>query len=36
MRIFLIAGMSIGVTGTFLGFLLGVLFCANIEISNRA
>ena len=31
MRVFLIAGMSIGVTGTFLGFLLGVLFCANIE-----
>ncbi|HWY60646.1 MAG TPA: lipoprotein-releasing ABC transporter permease subunit [Rhizomicrobium sp.] len=31
MRVFLIAGMSIGVTGTFLGFLLGVLFCANID-----
>jgi lipoprotein-releasing system permease protein len=31
MRVFLIAGMSIGVTGTFLGFLIGVLFCANIE-----
>jgi lipoprotein-releasing system permease protein len=31
MRVFLIAGMSIGVTGTFLGFLLGVLFCANIQ-----
>src|SRR6202012_3971148 len=31
MRIFLIAGMSIGVTGPFLGFLLGVLFCANIQ-----
>jgi lipoprotein-releasing system permease protein len=31
MRIFLIAGMSIGVLGTFLGFLLGVLFCVNIE-----
>src|SRR5271155_1057110 len=31
MRVFLIAGMSIGVTGTFLGFLLGVLFCVNIE-----
>jgi lipoprotein-releasing system permease protein len=31
MRIFLIAGMSIGVTGTLLGFGLGVAFCANIE-----
>ena len=31
MRVFLIAGMSIGVTGTLAGFLLGVLFCWNIE-----
>ena len=31
MRVFLIAGVSIGVTGTFLGFVLGVLFCGNIE-----
>lgn len=31
MRVFLIAGASIGVTGTVLGFLVGVLFCANIE-----
>jgi lipoprotein-releasing system permease protein len=31
MRIFLVAGMSIGVAGTFIGFLIGVLFCANIE-----
>jgi lipoprotein-releasing system permease protein len=31
MRIFLITGMSIGVTGTVLGFLIGVLFCKNIE-----
>src|SRR5262249_3751040 len=31
MRVFLIAGTSIGVTGTILGFLIGVLFCANIE-----
>jgi lipoprotein-releasing system permease protein len=31
MRVFFIAGMSIGVAGTFIGFLLGVLFCANIE-----
>jgi lipoprotein-releasing system permease protein len=31
MRVFLIAGVSIGVIGTFLGFALGVLFCDNIE-----
>jgi lipoprotein-releasing system permease protein len=31
LRIFLIAGMSIGVSGTLLGFILGVLFCVNIE-----
>ncbi len=31
MRIFLITGMSIGVVGTFAGFLIGVLFCDNIE-----
>jgi lipoprotein-releasing system permease protein len=31
MRVFLIAGMSIGVSGTLLGLLLGVLFCVNIE-----
>ena len=31
MRIFFIAGASIGVTGTIIGFLIGVLFCANIE-----
>lgn len=31
MRIFLITGMSIGVAGTFFGFLIGVLFCQNIE-----
>src|SRR6202000_3472713 len=31
MRVFLIAGMSIGVTGTLLGFALGVLFCWNIN-----
>jgi lipoprotein-releasing system permease protein len=31
MRIFLIAGMSIGVTGTLLGFVLGLLFCENLE-----
>jgi len=31
MRVFLIAGMSIGATGTLLGLILGVLFCMNIE-----
>src|SRR3984957_19557832 len=35
MRVFLIAGMSIGVTGTLLGFILGVLFCANIQTINQ-
>jgi lipoprotein-releasing system permease protein len=31
MRIFFIAGASIGITGTLLGFVVGVVFCANIE-----
>jgi lipoprotein-releasing system permease protein len=31
LRIFMIAGISIGVIGTFLGFVIGVVFCANIE-----
>ena len=31
LRIFLIAGMSIGVIGTAIGFLIGVVFCWNIE-----
>ncbi|MBV9550752.1 MAG: lipoprotein-releasing ABC transporter permease subunit [Alphaproteobacteria bacterium] len=31
MRVFLISGMSIGVTGTLLGLVLGVVFCLNIE-----
>jgi lipoprotein-releasing system permease protein len=31
MRIFFIAGASIGVSGTLIGFVIGVLFCANIE-----
>jgi lipoprotein-releasing system permease protein len=31
MRVFLIAGASIGVTGTLLGFIVGVVFCLNIE-----
>src|SRR6185437_1341135 len=36
MRVFLIAGASIGVTGTLLGFAIGVLFCANIENIRQA
>jgi lipoprotein-releasing system permease protein len=31
LRVFLIAGTSIGVAGTMLGFVIGVAFCANIE-----
>ncbi|HTP77165.1 MAG TPA: lipoprotein-releasing ABC transporter permease subunit [Rhizomicrobium sp.] len=31
MRVFLIAGASIGVIGTILGFVIGVVFCSNIE-----
>ena len=31
MRVFLIAGSSIGVVGTLLGFVIGVVFCAYIE-----
>jgi lipoprotein-releasing system permease protein len=31
MRVFLIAGASIGVGGTLIGFIIGVAFCANIE-----
>jgi lipoprotein-releasing system permease protein len=31
MRVFLIAGASIGIIGTLLGFVIGVVFCANIE-----
>jgi lipoprotein-releasing system permease protein len=31
MRVFLIAGASIGIVGTLIGFLIGVVFCANIE-----
>jgi lipoprotein-releasing system permease protein len=36
MRVFFIAGASIGVTGTILGFGIGVLFCANIENLRQA
>ncbi|RVT95409.1 lipoprotein-releasing ABC transporter permease subunit [Rhodovarius crocodyli] len=31
MRIFLLAGASVGVTGTLIGFGLGMVFCVNIE-----
>jgi lipoprotein-releasing system permease protein len=31
MRVFLITGMSIGVAGSLIGLVIGVLFCANIE-----
>ena len=31
MRIFVIAGASVGVVGTLIGLVLGVLFCINIE-----
>ena len=36
MRVFLIAGASIGVIGTALGFAIGVVFCANIESIRQA
>jgi lipoprotein-releasing system permease protein len=31
LRIFLMCGASVGVLGTLIGFVLGVVFCANIE-----
>ena len=31
MRVFFIAGASIGIVGTLFGFLLGVVVCSNIE-----
>ena len=31
LRVFLMSGSAIGIVGTFLGFLLGVLFCTYIE-----
>ncbi len=31
MRVFLIAGASIGIIGTLVGFVIGVVFCSNIE-----
>jgi lipoprotein-releasing system permease protein len=35
MRIFLITGAAIGVVGTILGFLVGVVVCLNIETIRR-
>ena len=35
MRIFLVSGMSIGVSGTAVGFAIGVLFCDNIELIRQ-
>ena len=35
MRIFLMCGASVGVTGTLVGSLLGVVFCRNIETIQR-
>ncbi|HVV65603.1 MAG TPA: lipoprotein-releasing ABC transporter permease subunit [Rhizomicrobium sp.] len=36
MRVFMIAGASIGVAGTAIGFFVGVAFCANIESIRQA
>lgn len=36
MRIFFMTGASIGITGTFAGFILGLLFCLNIEEIRQA
>jgi len=36
LRIFLLAGGSIGVSGTLIGFALGVVFCLNIEGIRQA
>ena len=36
MRIFLMSGAAVGVTGTLLGVILGVLFCLNIQAIQHA
>jgi lipoprotein-releasing system permease protein len=36
MRIFLLCGATIGIAGTFIGFILGVVFCWNIETIRQA
>ncbi len=35
LRIFFLCGASIGVTGTLTGFVLGVVFCNNIQVIQR-
>jgi lipoprotein-releasing system permease protein len=35
MRVFLIAGASIGIVGTLSGLLIGVVFCLNIDAIER-
>jgi lipoprotein-releasing system permease protein len=36
MRVFFLSGASVGVIGTFLGFVIGIVFCANIESIRHA
>jgi len=36
LRIFLLCGASVGVLGTLIGFLIGIIFCANIETIRQA
>ena len=36
MRTFMIAGASIGVTGTLVGFVIGLLVCVNIESIRKS
>jgi lipoprotein-releasing system permease protein len=36
MRVFLITGASIGIVGTLAGFVIGVIFCWNIELIRQA
>jgi lipoprotein-releasing system permease protein len=36
LRIFLLCGASVGVAGTLIGFVIGILFCANIESIRQA
>jgi lipoprotein-releasing system permease protein len=36
LRIFLLCGASVGVAGTLIGFIIGIVFCANIESIRQA